>query len=114
MASTTFHLPVSKIEVQMNDTALPAFGFGAFGSRTMQVAGTAVLLAAEAVREKALQVAARVLEVAIEDLEMENGQVTVRGGASRAVELGELARLDEEQTDFGERERARRTKTSPI
>jgi aerobic carbon-monoxide dehydrogenase large subunit len=104
IAATTFHLPASKIEVRMNDTALPAFGIGTFGSRTMQVAGTAVLLAAEAVREKALQVAARVLEAAIEDLELEDGRVMVRGVPARAVELGELARLVEEQPDLIERE----------
>ena len=114
IAATTFHLPASKIEVQMNDTALPAFGFGTFGSRTMQVAGTVVLLAAEAVREKALQVAARVLEAAIEDLEMENGRVTVRGVPSRAVELGELARLVEEQPDLIERERPNPVNGVPI
>lgn len=104
IAATTFKLPASKIEVRMNDTALPAFGIGTFGSRTMQVAGTAVLLAAEAVREKALQVAARVLEAAVEDLEMEDGRVMVRGVPSRTVELGELARLVEEQPDLIERE----------
>src|SRR5256884_1267856 len=52
ITATTFHLPASKIAVQMNDTALPAFGFGTFGCRTMQVAGTAVLLANETAPEK--------------------------------------------------------------
>jgi carbon-monoxide dehydrogenase large subunit len=114
IAATTFHLPASKVEVHMNDTALPAFGFGTFGSRTMQVAGTAVLLATEAVRKKAFQVAARVLEAAIEDLETENGRVTVRGVPSRAVELGELARLVEEQPDLIERERPNPVNGVPI
>jgi aerobic carbon-monoxide dehydrogenase large subunit len=114
IAATTFHLPGSKIEVRMNDTALPAFGIGTFGSRTMQVAGTAVLLAAEAVREKALQVAARVLEAAIEDLELEDGRVMVRGVPTRAVELGELARLVEEQPDLIERERPNPANGVPI
>ncbi len=114
IAATIFHLPASKIEVQMNDTALPAFGFGTFGSRTMQVAGTAVLLATEAVREKAFQVAARVLEAAIEDLETENGRVIVRGVPSRAVALGELARLVEEQPDLIERERPNPVNGVPI
>src|SRR5947209_7095376 len=100
IAARTFHVPDSKIVVQMNDTALPAFGFGTFGSRTTQIAGAAVLLASEAVRDKALKVAAQVLEAAIEDLEMENGQVTVRGVPTRAIELGELARLVEEQPDL--------------
>ena len=114
IAATTFHLPASKIVVQMNDTALPAFGFGTFGSRTLQVAGSAVLLASEAVREKALKVAAQVLEAAIEDLETENGQVTVRGVPTRAIELGELARLVEEQPDLIERERPNPVNGVPI
>ena len=114
IAATTFHLPASKIVVQMNDTALPAFGFGTFGSRTMQVAGSAVLLASEAVREKALKVAAQVLEAAIEDLEMESGHVTVRGVPTRAIELGELARLVEEQPDLIEREKPNPVNGVPI
>ena len=114
IAATTFHLPASKIVVQMNDTALPAFGFGTFGSRTMQVAGSAVLLASEAVREKALKVAAQVLEAAIEDLEMENGHVTVRGVPNRAIALGELARLVEEQPDLIEREKPNPVNGVPI
>lgn len=104
IAARTFHLPASKIEVRMNDTALPAFGIGTFGSRTTQIAGSAVLLAVEAVREKALQVAARVLEASPADLIMENGQVMVRGVPSRTVALGELARLVEERPDLVERE----------
>ncbi len=114
IAATTFHLPASKIVVQMNDTALPAFGFGTFGSRTTQVAGTAVLLASEAVREKAFKVAAQVLEAAIEDLEMENGQVTVRGVPTRAIGLGELAKLVEEQPDMIEREKPNPVNGVPI
>jgi carbon-monoxide dehydrogenase large subunit len=104
IVANTFHLPGSRVEVRMNDTALPAFGFGTFGSRTMQVAGSAILLAAEAVREKALRVAARLLEAATEDLELQDGRVMVRGVPARAVELGELARLVEEQPDLIERE----------
>ncbi len=114
IAATTFHLPAAKIVVQMNDTALPAFGFGTFGSRTMQVAGTAILLACEAVREKALKVAAHVLEAAIGDLEMENGQVRVRGVSTRAIGLGELAKLVEEQPDLIEREKPNPVNGVPI
>src|SRR5947209_8346620 len=62
IAATVFGLPGPKVEVRMNDTALPGFSAGTFGSRVIQVAGSAVLLAAEAAREKALQLAARTLE----------------------------------------------------
>ncbi|HCI80225.1 MAG TPA: hypothetical protein DHW02_11115, partial [Ktedonobacter sp.] len=50
------------------DTALPGFGIGTFGSRTTAAAGSTVLLAAEAVREKALRLAAQQLEAAPDDL----------------------------------------------
>jgi aerobic carbon-monoxide dehydrogenase large subunit len=104
IAADVFHLPVSQVEVRMNDSTLPAFGFGTFGSRTAQTAGTAVYLAAEAVREKALQVAARVLEAAPEDLVLEGGRFMVRGVPTRTVALSELARLVEEQPDLIEHE----------
>jgi carbon-monoxide dehydrogenase large subunit len=104
IAATTFQLPASQVEVQMNDSGLPAYGIGTFGSRTTQISGSAVLLAVEAVREKALQVAARVLEVASEDLVIKDGHVQVQGVPARAVALGELARLVEEQPDLIERE----------
>jgi CO/xanthine dehydrogenase Mo-binding subunit len=51
--------------------------YGTFGSRTVQTSGSAVLLAAEAARDKALQVAARLLEADPADLIMEQGQVMV-------------------------------------
>jgi carbon-monoxide dehydrogenase large subunit len=100
IAAQTFDLPGSQIEVHMNDTGLPAYSIGTFGSRTVQIGGTAVLLAAQAAREKALQAAARLLEAAAADLEMTGGQVSVRGVPGRAMRLGELARQVEEQPDL--------------
>jgi carbon-monoxide dehydrogenase large subunit len=114
IAAEVFHLPGSRVEVQMNDAALPAFSIGTFGSRVTQTGGSAVLLAAEAVREKALQVAAHVLEAAPADLALEDGQVQVRGVPSRAVTLGELARLVEEQPDLIEHEPPNPANRRPI
>jgi carbon-monoxide dehydrogenase large subunit len=114
IAAQIFGLPGSQVEVRMNDTALPGFSIGTFGSRVMQVAGSAVLLAAEAVREKALQIAARVLEVAPTDLDIEDGRVTVRGVPTRSIELGELARLVEEQPGLIEREPPNPANGEPI
>jgi carbon-monoxide dehydrogenase large subunit len=84
----------------MNDTALPAYSIGTFGSRTTQIGGAAVMLAAQAAREKALQAATRVLEAAPADLELTGGQVRVRGVSGRGIGLGELARQVEEQPDL--------------
>jgi aerobic carbon-monoxide dehydrogenase large subunit len=100
IAAQIFDLPGSQVEVQMNDTALPAYSIGTFGSRTTQIGGAAVILAAQAAREKALQAAARLLEAAPADLEMTGGQVRVRGVPGRGMSLGELARQVEEQPDL--------------
>jgi carbon-monoxide dehydrogenase large subunit len=114
IAATVFGLPGAKVEVQMNDTALPGFSVGTFGSRVIQVGGSAVLLAAEAAREKALQLAARMLEVAPADLVMEDGRVMVRGVPARVITLGELARLAEEQPDLIEHDPPNPDNAAPI
>jgi len=114
IAASVFAVPGTQVEVQMNDTALPAFGFGTFGSRTLQVSGTAVHLAAEAAREQALAVAAHHLEAAPADLQLADGRVSVRGVPSRAVTLGELARLVEEQPDLIEHDQPNPVNRTPI
>jgi carbon-monoxide dehydrogenase large subunit len=114
IAANTLHVPAERVEVQMNDTALPAFSIGTFGSRVTQMAGSVVLLAAEAVREKALQVAAHVLEAAPADLVLEEGHIFVQGTPTRAVDLGTLARLVEEQPTLIEQEPPNPVNGAPI
>ncbi len=114
IAAMSLNLPATQVEVRMNDSSLPAYGIGTYGSRTIQVAGSVVLLAAEAVKAKALQLAAHVLEAAPADLLMEGGQISVRGVPARAVSLGELARMVEEQLDLIEREPPNPANGTPI
>lgn len=59
IAAGVFGVPAEHVEVRLNDASLP----GTLRSRTTQIAGSAIYLAAQAAREKALQVAAHVLEV---------------------------------------------------
>ncbi len=105
VAAAVFAVLDSQVEVQMNDSALPAFGIGTFGSRTAQISGTAVHLAAEAAREKVLRLAALQLEAAPSDLDVANGQVCVRGVPTRAISLGKLATMAEEQPELIEHEK---------
>lgn len=114
IAAAAFGVPASQVEVQMNDSALPAYGFGTFGSRTAQVSGSAVHVAAVAAREKTLILAAHHLEAARADLELADGQVSVRGVPSRSVNLGELAAMVEEQPDLIERDAPNPTNGAPI
>lgn len=114
IAANVFQIPASRVEVQMNDSLLPGYSIGTFGSRTTQVAGSTVLLAAEAAREKALKLAAQALEAAPDDLVMEDGKVMVRGVPARVVELGELARMVEERPELIEREAPNPVNGTPI
>ena len=114
IAATIFNLPVTQVEVRMNDSSLPAYSLGTYGSRTTQIAGSAVLLAAEAVKAKTLQLASRMLEVASDDLVIENGQLSVRGFPARAIALGELARIVEKQPDLIEQEPPNPANKTPI
>jgi carbon-monoxide dehydrogenase large subunit len=114
IAAETLKVPVSQVEVRMNDAALPAFGIGTFGSRTTQVSATAVLLAAQKVRDRALNLAAQVLEAAPADLVLENGKIQVSGVPSRSVTLGELARMVEEKPELIERDAPNPVNGAPI
>ncbi len=96
IAAGIFGLPVERVEVEMNNADLPVYSIGTFGSRVTQVGASVVLLAARAVREKTMQVAARVLEAAPADLELIDAQVHVRGVPGRSIALGDLARRVEE------------------
>ncbi len=104
IAAGVFGLSAGQVEVQMGDTALPAYGIGTFGSRTTPIAASTILLAAQAVRAKVLGLAARLLEAAEADLVLEAGRVSVRGVPGCSIELGELARRVEAQPDLIDRE----------
>ncbi len=67
------------VRVTAGDTAAQPFGAGSWASRTTVAGGSAVHLAALAVRERALQLAARMLEAAEQDLDLAGGSVSVRG-----------------------------------
>jgi carbon-monoxide dehydrogenase large subunit len=84
---------IDDVVVIQGDTATSPFGAGTGGSRTAVIAGGAAREASLEVREKALQIAAHLLEAAPEDLEMEAGNIAVRGTPARLVTLAEVARV---------------------
>jgi len=80
------------VRVVNGDTARMPFGMGSWASRTTVVAGNAVHAAALAVRDRARQVGARMLEVAKDDLDVHDGVVSVAGDPVASVTLAEVAR----------------------
>ncbi len=79
------------VGVVTGDTAAQPFGAGSWASRSTVVGGSAVHQAATAVRERAIELAARMLEVAEEDLDLEDGSVAVRGDPAVRLTLAEIA-----------------------
>ena len=84
-------VPAESIDVRTGDTALVAQGGGTYGSRTAAIGGSAALLAARAVLDKARRVAAHLLEASSADVVLEAGRFSVRGMPSRAVGWAEVA-----------------------
>ncbi len=79
------------VSVAHGDTEAIPFGVGTYASRNAVVAGNAALVAARQVKDKALALAAQILEAAPADLEFVNAGVQVRGAAGRRITLGQLA-----------------------
>ena len=84
-------IPVADIEVVHGDTAQISMGWGTYGSRTTAVGGTAVVLAARKVRDKASKLAAHLLEAAPEDMAFDSGKFYVNGSPDRAKTIQEIA-----------------------
>jgi carbon-monoxide dehydrogenase large subunit len=79
------------VTVSHGDTDAIPFGVGTYASRNAVVAGNAAHVVATKVRDKALDLAAHLFEVARDDLEAGDGVVRVRGAPERRLTLGELA-----------------------
>jgi carbon-monoxide dehydrogenase large subunit len=78
------------ITVVCGDTSTIQLGLGGFASRQTVTAGSSVLLAARAVREKAIAAAATILDVPEENLDIRDGFV-IEVDKNRSISLREIA-----------------------
>jgi len=81
------------VTVVPGDTDGLPYGVGTFASRVAVLGSASALHAAGEVRRKALAVAADRLEVAPEDLTLEDSRIAVRGAPDRGLSLGEVAAI---------------------
>jgi carbon-monoxide dehydrogenase large subunit len=81
------------VEVVTGDTRRAPYSVGTFASRAAVVSGSAIALAARATRAKALRIASEALEADVDDLEIVQGQVRVKGAPGASIGLGTLAVL---------------------
>lgn len=86
-------VPLEQVKVVTGDTRRFPYAVGTFASRAAVMSGNAVHLAAKKVREKALQLASDALEADVEDLELADGRVQVKGSPDTSLPLSMLATL---------------------
>jgi len=82
---------VRDIDIVTGDTDQFYWGAGTFASRGAVVAGNAVSAASQAVRRKALKLAAEAFECSEADLVVADGKVSITGIPEKFIRLGELA-----------------------
>jgi carbon-monoxide dehydrogenase large subunit len=90
IAADVLGVPLDWVTVIGGDTDRIPFGIGTFASRSAVLAGNAIATASRRVRERVVRAAARLLEARPDDLEIEDGQVLVRGVPSSAVSLAKV------------------------
>jgi carbon-monoxide dehydrogenase large subunit len=85
-------LDPERVAVLHGDTDAGPFGMGTYGSRSAAVGGTAAARAATKVAEKALRIAAALLDVSPEEVDRANGGYQIRDTPDAAVTHEEVAR----------------------
>ncbi len=80
-----------QVIVKHGDTGAQPVGVGTFGSRSLAVGGSAIVRSAIKVREKAMSIAAHMLEASAGDIELADGEYRVKGVPGRSLTLNDIA-----------------------
>lgn len=89
--SQVLGIPISEIDFIDGDTEIVPRGMGTAGSRSLQIAGSAVMLASEAVLEQARRIAAHLLEASEADIVVSDNGLGVQGVPASAMSWAQLA-----------------------
>ncbi|MDQ7079877.1 MAG: xanthine dehydrogenase family protein molybdopterin-binding subunit [Paracoccaceae bacterium] len=78
-----------QVDIVHGDTSKVPMGMGTYGSRSIAVGGSAIVRATEKIIAKAKKIAAHLLEASDEDIELKDGQFTVKG-TDKSVAWGDV------------------------
>lgn len=96
IAAEAFGVSPDKVRVDVADTTAAPRSSTSSGSQVTYSVGPAVYEAAREARRQLLEIATEELEAAVEDLDIIDGKVAVRGAPSRSVEITKLVSLSTE------------------
>lgn len=99
VVSELLKVPITDIRFVQGDTDQIVRGGGTMGSRSLQMAGTAIYRAGETVLDKARHIVAHRAEASVEDVvQFNNGRIGVAGVPDTGLTLGEIAALANDPT----------------
>ncbi len=103
IASGILGIPFEDVRVVHSDTGLVPSGDGTYGSRSLQIGGSAVWESSQEVLEKAKRLVAHLLEVSEVDVVLhDDGRLGVVGAPERALTWAEVARVAAEPSKLPE------------
>jgi carbon-monoxide dehydrogenase large subunit len=100
IAADAFGVEVDEVDVEVGDTASVSVGVGAFASRLMVNAGSAVGTSSAALALKLRQIAAAVLDAELDDIELSGGVARVMGSQGGQISFREIAKMSSGRPGF--------------
>src|SRR6266487_2198948 len=91
IAAEGLGVPVASVNVAHDNTDTMPYSGATGGSKTIYTMGPAVLAAVRDARSQILTIASEMLEVSVDDLEIQDGSVVVRGAPGKSVALKRIA-----------------------
>ena len=98
VASAVLKVPMDKITLVQSDTAKVPRGVGTLGSRSLQTGGSAIHSASGELVQRAREIAAPLLEAGVDDIELTEQGLGVKGVADRVVSWSQAAAAAEDGT----------------
>ncbi len=91
IVSSELGIQPEDIKVMHGDTDNTPYGLGTYASRSTPTVGAATAMVARRVREKAMKLAAHLLEVSEEDIEYDAGKFSVKGAPDQVKTIQDVA-----------------------
>lgn len=101
VAADAWGVSPDQVTIMLGDTGAIPMGYGTIASRSAVNSSAAIVLASEELQRKVKAVAGHALECAIEDLELRNGTVAVRGVPAMSMTLKQVAQAARPGWDHG-------------
>ena len=101
VVSEKLGVPYDDVEIIHGDTGRVEFGLGTYGSRSLAVGGSALVVAADKIIEKGKKIAAHMMQATAEQIDFEDGQFVLQD-SNQALSIQEVAFASYVPTDYPE------------